>query len=240
MAKYKNIILYLLCIIIGFVYALILLKPQVLGLYHIEKDIKAKTIEISDLQKKLENLKASALQAEASSALTKNIYKPGDAGLDTESSFTVPFNDIVEMAKYNGIRIYSIEYVYNPTDDDFVKGAGNTYNVCQLKMEIIADYADLESFLRELYKYPYLVNIEKIELTPYSRNKKMIISNLQIKLYSAKDGGGSMASSATTGTAPSASSAPDGKAPAAPSASSGPAGAAPSAPTAPTGPESKK
>lgn len=223
MAKYKNIILYLLCIIVGFAYALVLLKPQVLDLYHIEKDMSAKTIEISDLQKKLENLKASALQAETTSTQTKGIYKPSDTGLDTESSFTVPFNDIVEMAKYNGIKIYSIEYVYNPQDDEFVKGAGSSYNVCQLKMEVIADYADLESFLRELYKYPYLVNLEKIELTPYSRNKKMIISNLQIKLYSAKDEG----ASAPTTTAESAT-------PAAPAAS-GTAASNPAAGPAPSG-----
>lgn len=208
MAKYKNIILYLLCIIIGFVYALTLLKPQALDLYHIEKDLRAKNVEISDLQKKLENLKASALQSQASSKQTKNIYKPSDSGLDTELSFTVPFNDIIEMAKYNGIKIYSIEYVYNPADDEFVKGAGSSYNVCQLKMEVIADYADLESFLRELYKYPYLVNLEKIELAPYLKNKKMIISNLQVKLYATKE-----ATASTASTAPAASSAAGGAKP---------------------------
>lgn len=232
MAKYKNILLYLLCIIISFVYALILLKPQVADIYHIEKDMKEKTAEISDLQKKLENLKAAALQQETTSPQTKNIYNPDDPGLDAESSFTVPFNDIVEMAKYNGVKIYSIEYVYNPTDDEFVKGAGNTYNVCQLKMQVIADYQDLESFLRELYKYPYLVNIEKIELTPYIRNKKMIISNLQIKLYSSK---GSSGGPSATAPAP----APAGKAPAQPAqpAASAPAnGASPTA-TAPGAPQ---
>lgn len=197
MLKYKNIILYLLCIVIGFVYAISRLKPEALELYHTEKDIRAKTAELSDLEKKLENLKATALQAQTTSTQTKNIYKPSESSLDAESSFTIPFNDVVEMAKYNGIKIYSIEYVYNPADDEFVKGAGSTYNVCQLKMEVISDYTDLESFIRELYKYPYLVNIEKVELTPYLKNKKMIVSNLQVKLYSSKDGAESMASAAT-------------------------------------------
>lgn len=228
MAKYKNIILYLLCIIIGFVYALTLLKPQALDLYHTEKDIREKTMEVSDLQKKLENLKAAAIQQEATSPQTKNIYKPGDSGLDAESSFTVPFNDIVEMAKYNGIKIYSIEYVYNPTDDEFVKSASASYNVCQLKMEVIADYSDLESFLRELYKYPYLVNIEKIELTPYLRNKKMIISNLQIKLYSAKDPGSAPtpSSTAAAATPPATADATKSATPAGQATPAGPAGAA--------------
>lgn len=88
------------------------------------------------------------------------------------------------MAKYNGLKIYAIQYTYNPPDDEFVKGATGKYNVCQLDMEVIVDYQDLESFLKDIYKYPYLINIDMIELTPYPKNKKILLTNLQIKLYS--------------------------------------------------------
>ena len=78
------------------------------------------------------------------------------------------------------------EGVYNPPEDEFIKSAADKFNVCSLNMQIIADYSDLESFLKELYKYPYLININKIELTPYPKNKKILMSILQLKLYSSK------------------------------------------------------
>lgn len=186
MQKYKEAILYIVFILIGFIYLIVQVRPQIVTLFKTENDIKAKTVESADLARKLETLKASEMEKETLSGGTKHIYKPEEAGLDAESSFTVTFDDIIEMAKYNGIKIYSVEYLYNPTDDEFVKGAPDKYNVCQLNMQIISDYLDLESFLKDIYKYPYLVNVSKLELSPYPKNKKILVSNLQLKLYSSK------------------------------------------------------
>lgn len=186
MQQYKESILYIFFILVGFVYLIVQVRPQVLTVYHTEKDISAKTIESADLDRKLETLKASEMEKMTLSGEAKKIYKPDEAGLDAESSFTIIFDDIIEMAKYNGIKIYSVQYVYNPPEDEFVKGAADKYNVCQLNMQVIADYLDLESFIKDLYKYPYLVNIDKVELSPYTKNKKILLTNLQIKLYSEK------------------------------------------------------
>ncbi len=186
MQQYKEAILYIVFIIIGFIYLIVQVRPQVMQIYTTENDIKTKTIESADLERKLETLKASEMEKISLSGDAKKIYKPDEAGLDAESSFTIIFDDIIEMAKYNGIKVYSVEYVYNPPEDEFVKGAADKYNVCQLNMQVIADYLDLESFMKELYKYPYLVNINKVELSPYSKNKKILLTNFQIKLYSEK------------------------------------------------------
>lgn len=187
MQKYKEAILYIVFIVIGFVYAIVRVKPMIVNLYTIETDLKTKTTESADLDRTLEALKATEMQKNIEiSVQTKKIYQPPEAGLDAESSFTVLFDDIIEMTKYNGIKIYSIQYLYNPESDEFVKGAVGKYNVCQLDMQVISDYADLESLLKELYKYPYLININKIELTPYAKNKKILLTNLQLKLYSKK------------------------------------------------------
>lgn len=187
MQKYKEAILYIFFILIGLVYSIIKIQPTIVGLYTIEKGLQAKTVELADLQRKLETLKAAEVERDlATAGLAKKIYKPETEGLDTESSFTVMFDDIIEMAKYNGIKIYSIEYTYNPPEDEFVKGAGDKYNVSELNLDVISDYVDLESFFKELYKYPYLVNINKFESTPYSKNKKILLTKLQLKLYSAK------------------------------------------------------
>ena len=186
MHRYKEAILYTIFIIILFVFSIIKIRPKIVSVFNIEKDINAKMIESVDLEKKLDTLKTSEMEKVTSTKQLKNIYKPAEAGLDTEDSFTVVFDDLIEMARYNGIKIYSIEYVYNPPEDDFVKGASDKYNVCQLNMQVIADYLDFESFLREIYKYPYLVNINKIELAPYTKNKKILLINLQLKLYVSK------------------------------------------------------
>lgn len=186
MQRYKEAILYIIFIVLGFVFAIVQVRPQVMDLYHTEKSIKSKTAEFADLERKLETLKASDMAKLATSSAEKTIYRPPTSGMDAESSFTVIFDDIIEMARYNGVKIYSIGYSYNPPEDEFIQGAAAQYNVCDLKTQIVADYLDLESFLKELYKYPYLINIEKLELTPYAKNKRILIANLAIKLYSSK------------------------------------------------------
>lgn len=187
MYRYKEAILFIVAIIVVIVIAVVKMHPKVSELISVEQDLSTKTAESQDLDRKLEALKSAEVKKQMQvEKQNKKIYKPGDAGLDAESSFTVVFDDIIEMAKYNNVKVYSIEYTYNPETDEFVKGDPNKYNVCQVDMRLIADYVDLESFLRELYKYPYLVNVDKLELTPYQKNKRIIIANLQLKLYSQK------------------------------------------------------
>lgn len=186
MQKYIQSIILTIGIIILFVALVMYLKPNVVKTLNISKNIKEQTLKESDLRRQLEDLKKAEMSKMKFSLQTKKIYKPEIPGLNTESSFTIMFDDIIDIMKYNGIKIYSIKYTYNPAEDEFVKGAPEKYNVCQLDMEIIGDYNDLESFLKELYKYPYLVNVTKIELKPYMKNKRILIAALQIKLYSTK------------------------------------------------------
>lgn len=187
MYKYKEAILYIGFMIFAIVFVVVKMQPKVVELINVEKDLRTQTAESQDLDRKLETLKSAEMKKQMQvDKQNKKIYKPGEAGLDAESSFTVIFDDIIEMAKYNSVKVYSIEYVYNPETDEFVKGDPSKYNVCQVDMKLIADYVDMESFFRELYKYPYLVNIDKIELVPYQKNKRILLSNVQLKLYSQK------------------------------------------------------
>lgn len=187
MQKYKESILYILFVVIAIIFVIYRLQPNVVAIFDVESQLKAKNVESSDLDRKLETIKAANVEKELKTAgKNKKIYKAEGAGLDNESAFTVLFDDIVEMAKYNGVKIYSIEYVYDPQTDEIVKGAAGKYNVCQLNMQMIADYLDLEGFFKELYKYPYLLNVDKMEITSYEKNKKILLVNLQLKLYLTK------------------------------------------------------
>lgn len=187
MQRYKETFLILILLIIAIAFGVSKLQPIALNLYHTEKGIKQKQAELADLDRQVEALKAAEVKEQTQLAgQAKKIYKPGETGLDTESSFTVIFDDLIEMAKYNQVKIYSIGYAYNPEDDAFVKGAPDKYNVCKVNLQLIADYVDLDGLLKDLYKYPYLVNIDEIELKPYQKNKKILLINLQLKLYAEK------------------------------------------------------
>lgn len=187
MQRYSKSILIAVAVLILTVFLFTKAQPKVAELYSVEKNLSTKTTESADLERQLETLKTEATKKEMSmSTALKKIYKPEVPGVDAEASFTLMFDDLIEMAKYNGVKIYSVEYVYNPETDEFVVGAKDKFNVCQLNMQVIGDYSDLETFFQEIYRYPYLVNFDKIELVPYEKNKAIIIGKIQIKLYSSK------------------------------------------------------
>lgn len=187
MQKYKETIIYITAFLIAIIFVLTQVQPKVSTLISVHGELGTKKTELADLERKLETLKSQEAE-NAAKELTqwKKIYKPETAGMDPEATFITPFDDVIEMAKYNSIKIFSIEYIYNPPTDEFVVGAPAQYNVCQLNMQIIGDYSDLESFFKELYKYPYLINIDKLELAPYEKNKAILVGKLQLKMYSSK------------------------------------------------------
>lgn len=187
MKKYKDLILWTILLILCFIAMAYFTKPQIGKIISLEKGIREKTVQVADLQRQLDSLKQSQAATDSNALTqTKKIYKPEISSGEAESSFAVLLDDLIDMAKYNGIKIYSIKYDYNPAEDDFVKNAASQYNVCLLNMQLVSDYTDLESFLKELYKYPYLINIDKLEITPYPKDKKIILSVLQLKLYASK------------------------------------------------------
>lgn len=184
MNRYKEAILYIVFILVVLILTVVKTYPKIVDTITVYKNINSQTIQQQDLQTKLDALKKAEMEKMTVSGISKKIFKSEIPGADTETSFSTVFDDVINMAKYNGLKIYAIQYTYNPPDDEFVKGATGKYNVCQLDMEVIVDYQDLESFLKDIYKYPYLINIDMIELTPYPKNKKILLTNLQIKLYS--------------------------------------------------------
>lgn len=186
MKKYKDVVLYIVLIVLLFVWAVTKLQPKIVEYADLFKSVKEKTIERDDLKRKLDSYKqAEERKATAQVGLIKKIYRPESGMGDAESVFSSMFDLIIEYARYNGIKTRSIEYIYNPPEDEFVKGAGGRYNVCQLNLQMVGDYSDFESFLKDLYKYPYLIGFSKIEITPYEKNKKILLINLELRLYAS-------------------------------------------------------
>ena len=118
--------------------------------------------------------------------ITKKIYQPNGAATDAESTFALLLDDIIEITRKNHIKTHSIQSTLDPEDDIFIKGDKAHYSANKLDMKIITDYTDFKTFLEDLYRYPYLLNINNFEIYPYSKNKRILLINLTLTLYAMK------------------------------------------------------
>ena len=152
--------------------------------------IETKTGQLQEKQEKLAKFKKAAAEQAKKEAenqkVEKPFYKAIDSGMDTEAVIAGEFSEILELIRANKIKVRSIKYDYNPQDDNFVKGAGTKYNAARLNMEMIGSYSDYDSFLRELYKHEHFLDIQSVEIVPYRKNKKILLINFNLKLYSKK------------------------------------------------------
>lgn len=142
-------------------------------------------------QKELENLKASSqakksAEASASAGLSKSFYKPLESGMEPDIVLASEFNEILSLITSNSIKTRSVKYTYDPADDEFIKNSQGKYSVCQLDMEMIANYNDFKNFLKDLYKHDHYLDIVKVEVVPYQKNKTILLISLQLKLYAEK------------------------------------------------------
>ena len=184
--KYREAILYSLLVLLILGYIIYQTIPKGMEVYTIYQSKAGKRAQIVDLETRLNDLKRIQTKKEDSVVEIKKLYKQDSPDMDLETAFTVTFEDVINMAKYNGVKVFSLKYTYNPQDDEFVTQSSNNYNVCLLETELVSDYEDFKGFLQELYKYPYLINIDTIQLVPYAKNKKILLIKLKLKLYTKK------------------------------------------------------
>lgn len=184
--KYREAILYIVLLMVLCYAGLMQIKPKIQTMAQIRGDITQKKAKINSLEARLNSAKQLALKLErariANSNISKSIFNPQNLSLDKDSGYSVLFNDVFQMAKENRIKTFSVDYDYNPQDDPFV-AANQGYNVCLMKMKLIGDYVDFECFLEDLYKYPYFISISDYDISPYYRDKSILLIKLGVKVY---------------------------------------------------------
>lgn len=180
------------------IYIIILVMCTILGLYLVipkantaiqaYNDLKTKTAEVESLKQEIDSLKAKqdAYEKEEKVA-TKPVYKSDLATADQMSSFGVMFEDVIQSAKYNGLKLRSISYNTEPTGDIVKTNINSEYNVCAIQMQLIGNYMQFRSYFQDIYNYPYLINLDKINITPYANNKRVLIADVTVILYSVKN-----------------------------------------------------
>ena len=153
-----------------------------------KQEIVNKTTTLQEKQARLEELKKKEQEQESQENANagKPFYKPIEAGMDTEAVIAGEFAEVLQLVRANKIKVRSIKYDYDPQDDNFVQGAKDKYNVARLNMEMIGDYASYDNFLKEMYKHEHFLDLQSVEIVPYKKNKKILLINFKVKLYSKK------------------------------------------------------
>ena len=153
-------------------------------------EVQTKQASIQEKQNKLEQYKqkeqATKNKEKENEKIGKPFYKPVMTGLDTEAVIAGEFAEILQLVRANQIKVRSIKYEYDPSDDAFVSAAGTQYNVARLNMEMIGNYTNYDNFLKEMYKHDHFLDIQSAEIVPYKKNKRILLINFKVKLYAKK------------------------------------------------------
>lgn len=187
--KFKVSLTILAATILLFVILLMQIIPQIEKVAKIQKNTRTQSSSLADMERRLENLKKTEEEKEDTSNLIKEFFKPINGGVDTETAIADEFEEILQIMRDNKIKTRSIKYEYEDAlqDDNFVKFAANRYHVCRVTADMIGSYQALENFLRDLYKHEHFLDISKIEIVPYQKNKRILLANIQLKLYAERD-----------------------------------------------------
>lgn len=186
---FKNAIALIGLLIFVVVYLLIMrIVPSLQTISQTTAEYKNQSSLLAEKERLLDTKKQEVLKATDTNTLkgTKDMYKPLESGLDAEGIVSAQFEDILKLLKANAVKTRSIKYEYNPADDPFVKGAGESVSACTLDMQMVASYKNFEGFIKDLYKHEHFLDISKIEIIPYEKNKTMLLINFKLKLYAKK------------------------------------------------------
>ena len=142
-----------------------------------QETLSKKENELKIVQAKIKKIKDSIITSQ------KKIYSPVEAELGEDTLFFTLYSDVIEMVNSNSIKIKSLDYVYNPETDAFVKFGKDVYFVCDVNMELVSNYVNLGKLIEDIYQYPYYIKINEIDVKPYEKDKKILLTSLSLRLY---------------------------------------------------------
>lgn len=173
-----------LCLVLGLYFII----PKINSAVSTYQEVQSKTQTVEATKQQIAELKNKKEQYEKEERVsTKPVYKNELATPDQMSSFGVMFEDVIQSAKYNGLKLRSISYDTAPAQDVIQTNMSSEYNVCAISMQLIGNYMQFRSYFQDIYNYPYLINLDKISIKPYEKNKKILIADISVILYSTKN-----------------------------------------------------
>ena len=182
----KDNFIYIILVIIALLASIYVIRPEATNAYNkFNQANEAKKL----LESKESDLRTLQAQAEASRGVKttvkdkKKIYELEGAQFSGEASFAPLFEIVLNIAQTSGIRIRSINYNYQPSDDKIYNAHIAEYNVCELSIIAVGSYAQLQNFFRGLMKDPNLSYLAEIEMQPWEKDKKILVANVKVRLY---------------------------------------------------------
>lgn len=142
-----------------------------------QKLLESKKAEQARVAKKLKQLQNSIATSQ------KKVYSPLESDLGNDTLFFTLYNDLIEMVHANSVKIKALDYSYNPAEDKFVQFGKDIYFVCDVNMELVANYVNLGKLIQDIYQYPYYIKINDLSIKPYEKDKKILIANMSLRLY---------------------------------------------------------
>jgi Tfp pilus assembly protein PilO len=183
--KFKEAIFYLIIIFGVFIWLLTQIIPDISELIKTEQKIKKLNVEFDKVTKKLEKIKAEVAENKKEEAdRVKQIYKPEISFDSGDTEYLLMVDDIVDIIKDNGVKLYSIDYNYDVNTDEIVSQSAGKYNGCMLTLALIGNYSQLKNLIMDFIKYPYLVTINSIDMEPYDNNNAYLLSVIRLTIYS--------------------------------------------------------
>ena len=171
--KYYGVVGFCVAVAVLIFVAVSLISPKISEITSLKSEAEQKQSQVNDLQTKLDIVKNKIKRIKNSiTSSQKKIYSPVETDLGNETLFFTLYNDVIE-----------IDYTYNPETDAFVKFGKDVYFVCDVNMELVSNYVNLGKLIQDLYQYPYYIKINEIEVKPYEKDKKILITNLSLRLY---------------------------------------------------------
>ncbi len=183
-SRYYGIFTFVVIVLLASMYGYSTLKQSLNQLISVNSQVVKKEQEYNKKleQKRIVERKLNQMKM-AMTSVQKKVYAPLDSDLGNDTLFFTLYNDLIEMLHANSIKIKSIEYLYNPESDAFVKFSKDQYFVSEVNMELVSNYTNLGKFIQDIIQYPYYVRILGIDIKPYPKDKKILISNVSLILY---------------------------------------------------------
>lgn len=182
--RYYGIFAFIGIIAISLLIVYKLAAPSISTFKERDNTITTKTEELEKKQNELKIVQGKIKRIKDSiSSSQKKIYSPVESDLGNDTLFFTLYNDVIEMIHANSVKIKTIDYVYNPEADAFVQFGKDVYFVCDVNMELVSNYRNLGKLIEDLYQYPYYIKINNVDIKPYQKDKKVLITNMSLRLY---------------------------------------------------------
>ena len=182
--KYYGVMIFAAAILVLLFVVYQLVFPKYTENKNLKAEIETKQQNLQSLrnktdviQQKIKKIRESILSSQ------KKIYSPIESDLGNDTLFFTLYNDVIEMLRANSVKINSIDYTYNPETDEFVKFGKDVYFVCDVNISGVSNYINLGKFIQDIYQYPYYIRINNLEVKPYPKDKKILLSKISLRLY---------------------------------------------------------